>query len=355
MQHRIPEADLVSITEKKPPYPVTPALKNYLVEYGREIAEELRYRELTEFREQIPLYSSSGVDTQWQTVLYTPSLRNELDAKLCDIYAYLKTEGNKSFLKHLFIDRIDFCEYGNSQPFRIRVVNRYNDNHDYYYVKKADASRIYGLELEHILSPDRINIIAHRDTLIEEHISGIPGDVFIDMFISPNGGREINPIRVAKEFVKFNERCFAKLLGDMRSYNYVMVLTQDFDAQQYRVRAIDFDRQCHEGELKVYFPQFYRENQPVVELVWDHLPPQTIRQYQSEERSLMRRRAHSARVRLERLFSVMEADSIAPPANIEKLAAMLAKYHGDISFAAARSMGELTKRHLYAILEKAVQ
>jgi hypothetical protein len=45
--------------------------------------------------------------------------------------------------------------------------------------KKADASRVYGLELEHILSPDKINFLVYEDTLVEEHIMGIAGDVFI--------------------------------------------------------------------------------------------------------------------------------------------------------------------------------
>ena len=36
-------------------------------------------------------------------------------------------------------DRIDFGQFGNSRPFRIRVRNRFNDNYDHYYVKKADA------------------------------------------------------------------------------------------------------------------------------------------------------------------------------------------------------------------------
>jgi hypothetical protein len=34
------------------------------------------------------------------------------------------------------------------------------------------------LELEHILSPDKINFLVYEDTLVEEHIMGI-GDVFI--------------------------------------------------------------------------------------------------------------------------------------------------------------------------------
>ncbi len=352
---RIRERDLVSIQLKKPSYPLWPSLRDYLAEYGRDVDQPLHYEELSTFSEQITLYDVDGKETLWQTVFYSPGQREELEEKLKRIYAELKMEGNTSFLKHLFIDRIDYCEFGNSKPFRIRVVNRYNDNHDYYYVKTADASRIYGLELEHILSPNRINILVHNDTLVEEHIAGIPGDMFIDEYLSGaerGEGRSINPIRVAKEFVKFNERCFAKLLGDMRSYNYVVVITQDFDAAQYRVRAIDFDRQSHEDEIKVYIPQFYAENQPVVEMVWQNLPPQTIRQYQSEERSLMRRRAHSARIRLEDLFRVFGEGRIAPEENVLQLSNSLAKYHHDRGFLTVSGMGALTQRHLTKFLDK---
>ena len=60
--------------------------------------------------------------------------------------------------------------------------NILNDNYTHFYIKKADASRVYGFELEHILSPDKINFLVYKDTLIEEHIMGIPGDVFMKTF-----------------------------------------------------------------------------------------------------------------------------------------------------------------------------
>ena len=62
--------------------------------------------------------------------------------------------------------------------------NILNDNYTNFYIKKADASRIYGLEFEDIFSPDRINFLVFKDTLIEEHILGIPGDVFITSYLS---------------------------------------------------------------------------------------------------------------------------------------------------------------------------
>ena len=84
-----------------------------------------------------------------------------------------------------------------SQPFRIRIVNKFNDNYDHYYIKQADASRIYGLELEHLLSPNRITFLTNRNTLIEEHIPGIPGDVFAEDHLH---NPITNVIRFAKEF-----------------------------------------------------------------------------------------------------------------------------------------------------------
>ena len=138
---------------------------------------------------------------------------------------------------------MDYCTFGNTKPFRIRIVNQYNDNHDYFYVKKADASRIYGLELEQLLSPNEINFHVDRDTLVEEHI-GVPGDDFIENYLNRE---DLNEVRLAKEFIKFNERCFVRLLGDMRAYNYVVEMTPDFEQNQYRVRAIDFDQQCYEA------------------------------------------------------------------------------------------------------------
>ena len=57
-----------------------------------------------------------------------------------------------------------------------------------------------------------------------------------------------NKIRLAKEFVKFNERCFVRLLGDMRTYNFVVDITPDIEDFQYRIRAIDFDQQAMKAE-----------------------------------------------------------------------------------------------------------
>ncbi|HWA08662.1 MAG TPA: hypothetical protein VG838_04260, partial [Opitutaceae bacterium] len=242
-------------TQKKPSIPVAEGLRNYLRRYRRELPLSVTYDRLRGFQEAAPLPDDTGKPTLWDSVLYDSSEMPALNEDLKQIYALLKVDGDSSVVQHLYVDRIDFCTFGNSMPFRIRIVNPYNDNQDYFYVKKADASRVYGLELEHLLSPNRLNFITSGGTLIEEHIPGLPGDVFITQWLKR---RELKPIRVAKELVKFNERCFVRLLGDMRSYNFVAVITPDFEEAQIRIRAMDFDQQSYHSRKTFYLPQFFR-------------------------------------------------------------------------------------------------
>jgi hypothetical protein len=193
------EADWPS--RKKPMYPVIPELRTYLTENGREVKLPVSYKDLLLFNYSLPLKDKYGKDTYWETALYDMSHLRFLREGLVNIYAFLKTEGDLSYTKHLDVARIDYCAFGNSHPFRIRIVNKFNDNYDHYYIKIADASRIYGLELEHILSPNRIIFLTNNNTLVEEHIPGIPGDTFIKNYLD---APDTNKIRFAKEFVKFN-------------------------------------------------------------------------------------------------------------------------------------------------------
>jgi hypothetical protein len=269
---------------------------------------------------------------------------------LVQMYAILKTEGDLSYTKHLDVARVDYCHFANSNPFRIRIVNKFNDNYDHYYIKQADASRIYGLELEHLLSPNRITYFTHLNTLVEEHIPGIPGDLFIKNFINDS---QTNKIRLSKEFVKFNERCFVRLLGDMRSYNFVVDITPDIEDYQYRIRAIDFDQQSYEGRKNLYIPQFFKENRAFVELCLHHLNKDSIEQYQTEERTMMAFRVASSRFRLMELLNIMSRnEGISTPEKLLQLKTELAETFGNPAFLKCRSMGQLVKRQLKQTLQK---
>lgn len=335
--------------KKKAFYPVGRSLAEYLETYGRSLPLSPVYEDLHRFAELFPLFDREGNDTLWKTAHYDPATRADLNDRLTAIYALLKT-GDTRVVDHLHMERVDFCDFGNSRPFRIRIVNNFNDNYDHFYVKVADSSRIYGLELEHILSPNRINYLVNANTLIEEHIAGIPGDTFIrNYFDHP----DTNRVRIAKEFVKFSERCFCRLLGDMRSYNYVVDITPDFEEVQYRVRAIDFDQQSYEGGKEMYLTQFFPENRPVVQLCAELLNYPTMRQYQNEERTLLARRVKVAQRRLDALFDCLRVDDISKPENVAQLAAELGEFHGTDAFRHCRTMGDVVAVNLNVSMEKA--
>ncbi|MFT3935970.1 MAG: hypothetical protein QM726_20235 [Chitinophagaceae bacterium] len=337
-------------SRKKPMFPITDQLRGYLKQHGREVKLPVAYRDLLHYTYSVPIMDKNGKDTLWESVTYDMREWNYIRDGLVNIYAILKTEGDLTFTKHLDVARIDYCTFGNSHPFRIRIVNKFNDNYDHYYIKIADASRIYGLELEHILSPNRITFFTQNNTLVEEHIPGIPGDLFIKQYLE---APDTNKIRLAKEFVKFNERCFVRLLGDMRSYNFVVDITPDIEDYQYRIRSIDFDQQSYEGRKNLYLPQFFKENKAFVDLSLKYLNKDSIAQYQAEERTLMTFRLASARYRIKELLDIMSKDKISTPEKLLQLKTELGHHHNNIAlFKKCSSMGQLLKRNLKQTLQK---
>jgi len=306
-------------SKKKKIFPPSDTLDGYLSIYGRKDTLPIQYEDMLRYMASTPLTDSSGHDTLWETVYFDQSESNDINQSLCEIYALLKTEGNTEVIEHLTIARIDFCTFGNTKPFRIRIINRLNDNYDHFYIKQIDSSRIYGLELEGILSPNRVSYLTYEKTLIEEHVAGVPGDDFMNNYLDVP---KFDQIRIAKEFIKFNERCFVRLLGDMRAYNYIVDITPDVEGNQYRFRAIDFDQQSYEGWKSFYLPQYFKENNPIIYLGINHLKTEAVRQYQLEERSLIARRGD------------------------------LADHHNNDIFYSCTSMGEIVLANLKLVLQK---
>ncbi len=334
-------------TQRKPSFPISPDLRGYLRRYRRERELPITYERLRAFHEVIPHTDELGKPTLWDTVIYDANEMTALNQALKEVYAWLKVDGDFSVVDHLYVDRVDFCTFGNSTPFRIRIVNAYNDNQDYFYIKKADASRIYGLELEHLLSPNRLNFLTQHDTLVEEHVAGVPGDSFISDWLGQHS--ELKPIRVAKELVKFNERCFVRLLGDMRSYNFVFVVTPDFEEAQIRIRAMDFDQQSYDGRRSFYLPQFFKDNAPLVQFCTRHLRVETAHQYRREEQTLLLQRAALASERLGLLLHDMEGDAIAPREKLLTLREGLAEHYRRAEYLRCESMGALIRENLESI------
>ncbi len=333
---------------KKESFSVSENLSAYLRKYGRETTLPILYKDLLLYRFSTALRDKNGKLTHWETAIYDFKEMEFLKEALLKTYAILKTEGDESYIQNLEVERIDFCEFGNSVPFRIRIRNKINDNYDHYYIKATDASRIYGIELEHLLSPNRLKFLHHQNTLVEEHIPGIPGDVFLmDYLKDPN----TNKVRLAKEFVKFNERSFIRLLGDMRSYNFVVDITPDIEDYQYKIRAIDFDQQSYEAKKNFYLPQFFKENNEFVDLVLQNLASSAIAQYQAEERTAMANRVMATRYRLMELINIMIKDELSENYKVGLLREELNEHFQSKVFSKCKTMGEIVKKQLKTTLQ----
>lgn len=336
------------MSKKKPSFQISKTLDKYLNNYKRKIEIPIFYEDLKRFSGSVSVYNEKNVDTLWVRVFFSDSERKEIDLNLKKVYNLLHSDGNEDNIKFLNVDAIDYCTFGNSKPFRIKVRNILNDNFTYFYVKKADASRIYGLELEHVLSPYNLNFLVFQNTLIEEHITGVPGDEFYENFLPKCNDME--KAQIAKEFVKFNERCMIRLLGDMRSYNYVIIPTHDFDKVVYKIRPIDFDQQCFEGNLQVYRPQFFKENNEIMNIIKEKLEINSVNQYKIEERSILAKRILSSLDRSKEIIKCMIEDKISEDNKINLLSRQIYELTSDKNFKKAKGMGEIMKASFDYIL-----
>ncbi|MCF8429902.1 MAG: hypothetical protein K9G64_07190, partial [Bacteroidia bacterium] len=160
-----------------------------------------------------------------------------------------------------------------------------------------------------------------------------------------------NAIRLAKDFVKFNERCFVRLLGDMHSSNFVIQIIPDFEEIHYRIRAIDFDQQSNEGRKNVYLPQFYKQNTEYVNLVRECLSKESIHQYQLEERSIMVARLKAAKWLVFNLLQAMNKDHISTPEKVEVLKHELSIHYQNTRFLKAKNMAGILKTCLLQLIK----
>ena len=143
----------LKISLRKPSYPVNTALKAYLQKFNRTIRLPIFYDDLLRFQGSVEVFDKNDKDTLWVRTYYSEFDRKEIDLSLKKIYTKLHSDGNETTIPLLNVDAIDYCTFGNSKPFRIKIRNILNDNYAYFYVKKADASRIYGLELRAYVVP----------------------------------------------------------------------------------------------------------------------------------------------------------------------------------------------------------
>ncbi|HMO61188.1 MAG TPA: hypothetical protein PKC39_01470 [Ferruginibacter sp.] len=326
---------------QKETYPVLQPLQQYLQQYKRDIELPLTYDELLHYRYTDSIRDEDGRHTHWENVVYDKKLQETLFAQCLSVYGLLTQTATTG----LTVTAIDFCEFANSMPFRITVADNHTGQQDCFYIKAADTSRVFGLELEHLLSPNRTSFLYHNNTLIEAHIEGIPGDVFLQTAEALN---KTQKQALAKAFVSFNERCFARLLGDMRSYNFV-VTAHPHHKEQYHIRAIDFDQQCYEGNMNLYLPQFYKENYGYVQMALNLHGHDSIEQIRENERHQLALQAKTNATRLQQLFAAMAGEEISENYKVLRLSKELNEYHGTTRFSPITHMGGLVQQQLLQV------
>jgi hypothetical protein len=154
--------------------------------------------------------------------------------------------------------------------------------------------------------------------------------------------------QLAMEFVRFNERCFARLLGDMRSYNFVVFQDEEL---HWRMRAIDFDQQCYEGRMNLYLPQFYKENYHYVTLATGLLNHEAIEQCRILERKQLANYAAANRHRLSELLQVMQPEEISENYKIISLRKELGTAFHTSRYSHCKTMGCLVKQQLKQLIQ----
>jgi hypothetical protein len=93
-------------------------------------------------------------------------------------------------------------------------------------------------------------------------------------------------------------------------------------------------------------PQYFKQNNPIIFLGIKCMSRETVRQYQVEERTLIKRRVNSANTRLDDMLAVMSMDELAPKAHVARLADELGEHYGSKGFLHCETMGELVLEQL---------
>jgi hypothetical protein len=136
----------------------------------------------------------------------------------------------------------------------------------------------------------------------------------------------------------------------MRSYNYVVIPTHDYDHVVYRIRAIDFDQQSYEGNLKIYLPQYFKENFRMVKLVMDKLKPNSVEQYRKEVRSVIAKRLLNSHERYLDLVSILKRQH-SPKKPRNRTAHRFTKATYDSKFRLCENMGDIAEIGLEFVMK----
>ena len=81
-----------------------------------------------------------------------------------------------------------------------------------------------------------------------------------------------------------------------------------------------------------------------------YITPESMRQYQREERALMATRVKTAHKEIEDVLRAMEHDRISLPKHVEQLRENLAIHYQNREFLECKNMGEILRKSLEQLL-----
>ena len=83
-----------------------------------------------------------------------------------------------------------------------------------------------------------------------------------------------------------------------------------------------------------------------------HITPESMIQYQKEERALIATRLKNSTKEIEDILRSMEHDHIAPQENVDTLKKELAKHYQNDKFLDCKNMGNILRLSLELVLQK---
>ena len=82
----------------------------------------MEYTDLLRYTDALPLIDKHGNDTLWATCTYGHGEEAAIYGGLTRIYTQLKAAGDQAITDHLHVERVDYCTFGNSNPFDFSVA-----------------------------------------------------------------------------------------------------------------------------------------------------------------------------------------------------------------------------------------
>ncbi len=99
-------------------------------------------------------------------------------------------------------------------------------------------------------------------------------------------------------------------------------------------------------------PQYFKENNVIVNLAIQLMTRETVHQYQIEERTLIAKRMKAGKRMLKDLLDCMSQDTISTPEKTLQLKEELSQYYQTASFNKCKNMGDIVKTSLKEMIRQ---